>query len=96
MLSLPPTNKTTTSACFAISTASAIILTKLFGDNFQFTDNTENEFGLPSRKFSSFKAAANEAAMSRLYGGIHYRDAIDNGQQQGQRIAEFIIEKLKL
>jgi hypothetical protein len=79
-----------------ISTASAAILTKLFGDNFQFTDNTENEFGLPSRKFSSFRAAANEAAMSRLYGGIHYRDAIENGQQQGQKIAEFIIQKLKL
>ncbi len=79
-----------------ISTASATILTQLLGDNFQFTDNTETEFGLPSRKFSSFRAAANEAALSRLYGGIHYRDAIENGQQQGQRIAEFIIEKLKL
>lgn len=79
-----------------ISTAAAVILTKIIGNRFSFTDNTENEFGLPSRKFTSFNAAASEAAISRFYGGIHYRDAIENGQQQGAWVGEYIIQKLKL
>jgi len=85
-----------TSGHSVISTAAAIILTKIFGETFSFTDNTENEFGLPARKFRSFKQAADEAAISRFYGGIHYRDAIENGQKQGEKIAQYIIEKLNL
>ena len=61
-----------------------------------FIDNTEKEFGLPARTFKSFKQAAEEAAISRFYGGIHYRDAIDNGKDQGSKIGEYIIRKLKL
>lgn len=85
-----------TSGHSVISTAAALVLTKLFGDNFSFVDNTEKEFGLPSRKFKSFQQAAQEAAVSRFYGGIHYRDAIENGQVQGTKIGQFIIDKLKL
>ena len=50
-----------------------------------------------SRKGTPFAAqqAAQEAAISRLYGGIHYRDAIENDQDQGKAIAQFIIEKLQ-
>lgn len=85
-----------TSGHSVVSGASATILTHLFGDNFSFTDDTELPFGLPSRKFTSFKAAANEAAISRLYGGIHYRAAIDNGVVQGQNVGKHIIDNLKL
>ncbi len=77
-----------------ISTAAAIILTKIFGDNFSYVDNTEIEFGLPARKYSSFKQAASEAAISRLYGGIHYRDAIDEGVWQGKMVGEYIVKKM--
>jgi len=42
------------------------------------------------RSFPSFKAAAEEAAISRLYGGIHFRAAIDNGIAQGECVADFI------
>ena len=53
-------------------------------DNFQFDDDTEVPFGLPVRSFKSFNSAAEEAAISRLYGGIHYRAAIDEGLLQGR------------
>jgi len=79
-----------------ISTASAIALTKIFGDNFSFDDDTENEFGLPTRHFTSFMNAADEAAISRFYGGIHYRAAIVNGQTQGQQVGEWVLQKIHL
>src|SRR5215203_1028461 len=80
-----------TSGHSVISAAAAIILTHLFGDNFSYTDDTEKEFGLPARKFRSFIAASKEAAISRLYGGIHFRDAIENGVKEGEQIGKFII-----
>lgn len=84
-----------TSGHSVISTVSAEILTEYLGDNFAFTDNTEVFFGLPERKFTSFRAAAAEAAISRMYGGIHFRDAIEQGQLQGKRIGSFIINRMK-
>ena len=66
-----------------ISTSAQVILTSLFGDNFAFVDSTEVEFGLDTRSFTSFEHAAQEASISRLYGGIHYRPAIDHGIKQG-------------
>ncbi|WP_353721510.1 vanadium-dependent haloperoxidase [Dyadobacter sp. 676] len=84
-----------TSGHSVISTAVAEILTFLLGDDFAFRDDTEVIFELPARDFKSFRQASEEAAISRLYGGIHYRDAIENGQDQGRAIGAFIIEKLK-
>lgn len=84
-----------TSGHSVVSTAVAETLTYLFGDNFSFTDDTEVIFDLPTRDFKSFRQAAAEAAISRLYGGIHYRDAIENGAEQGKRIGEFVIETIK-
>lgn len=70
------------------------MLTKIFGEDFAFTDNSELEFGLPERKFKSFLQASQEAAVSRLYGSIHYRDAIDNGVLQGEQIGKHIAIKI--
>ncbi|HEX5579858.1 MAG TPA: vanadium-dependent haloperoxidase [Candidatus Limnocylindria bacterium] len=67
------------------SGASATVMTATFGP-LAFTDHTHDERGLAPRSFSSFEAAAQEAAISRLYGGIHYRAAIDRGIEQGRRI----------
>ena len=78
------------------STAAATVLTALLGDKIVFDDNTEIDYGLPVRRFNSFNEAANEAAISRLYGGIHYREAIVNGQTQGKALGEFIRAKLRL
>ncbi len=83
-----------TSGHSVISTASAVALTAIFGENFAFDDSTETEYGLPIRKFTSFRAAAQEAAISRMYGGIHYRAAIENGQVQGKRVGEHLLAKV--
>ena len=76
------------------SSSAAVILTALFGDNFAFDDNTENEYGLPTRSFRSFAHAADEASISRMYGGIHYRPAIVNGVEQGTKIGQLAKSKL--
>lgn len=52
-------------------------------------------FDIAPRTFHSFMNAANEAAISRLYGVIHFRDAIENGQKEGAALREKIVEKLK-
>ena len=62
------------------------VLTDLFGRRYEFVDHTHDERGLPARRFASFLDAGEEAAISRLYGGIHFRAAIDNGFLQGRRI----------
>jgi hypothetical protein len=64
------------------SGAAAHVLTDLFGD-LSFTDRTHDARGLPARSFASFMEAAEEAAVSRLYGGIHFRAAIERGIEQG-------------
>ncbi|MBC8298386.1 MAG: vanadium-dependent haloperoxidase [Pelagibacterales bacterium] len=84
-----------TSGHSVISTAAALSLTKIYGDNFDFVDTTEVEYGLPIRKFNSFIHASEEAAISRLYGGIHYRMAIDEGIIQGRKVGNYINEKLR-
>lgn len=76
-----------------ISTTASTILTHFFGNHFSFTDRTEEEFGLPPRKFNSFAQASKEAAISRLYGGIHFRDAIENGVKEGEQIGIFVISR---
>ena len=70
------------------SGAAAAVLTKLFGENFAFEDKTREGDGVKPRKFASFWAAANEAGISRLYGGIHFRSAIERGLEQGRCIGD--------
>ncbi len=85
-----------TSGHSVVSTAAAVVLTRLFGDNFCFTDSSELEFGLPPRRFCSFMEASNEAAISRFYGGIHYQSSITNGQEQGRKIGEIVLQKVQV
>lgn len=77
------------------SGAAATILTNYFG-NISFTDATNVNLGLNARSFNSFTEAANEAGISRLYGGIHYREAIDKGLLQGKEVSRVVFEKIKL
>jgi hypothetical protein len=84
-----------TSGHSVISTAAAEVLTYLFGDRIDYTDNAEELFEIAPRTFHSFREAAEEAAISRLYGGIHYRDAVVNGQTEGRALAECILGRLR-
>jgi len=78
-----------------VSAASATILTHYFGDGFHYTDNVEQKFGIPSRSFQSFKQASQEAALSRFWGGIHFKDAIEKGLIQGNQVGEWVYNKIK-
>ncbi len=71
------------------SAAAAAVLTKFFGENFAFEDATHVKDGVKARTFSSFNAAAEEAGISRLYGGIHFRAAIERGLEQGRCIGAY-------
>jgi hypothetical protein len=85
-----------TSGHSVVSTCSATILATIFGNSFAFADDTEVQFGLPIRKYKSFDEAAKEASVSRFYGGIHYKSAIDNGILQGKKVGDLINLKLKM
>jgi PAP2 superfamily len=73
------------------SGAAAVVLTDLFGDNFAFEDATHLDDGIPTRPFASFWAAAEEAGISRLFGGIHFRAAIERGLDQGRCVGAFAV-----
>ncbi|MBF12450.1 MAG: phosphatidic acid phosphatase [Flavobacteriaceae bacterium] len=84
-----------TSGHSVISRAAAVTLTKLYGDNFKFIDTTELAYGLPQRRYNSFIHASEEAAISRLYGGIHYMMAITEGVLQGEKVGDYVVRKIK-
>jgi hypothetical protein len=78
--------------------ASLAVLADYFGDAYSFTDRThENRTDIDGRPrlYDSFSQCASEVALSRLYGGIHYRFGIDAGVEQGKKIGRNI-SKLNL
>ena len=79
-----------------VSMASAVVLSNIYGNSFNYIDDSEKQFGIESRPFSSFFEAAEEAAISRMYGGIHFREAIENGSELGKKIGVLITTKIKL
>ena len=80
------------------SGAAAYVLTDMFGSK-RFTDRTHTDHGLaPSQKprtFKSFDEAAAEAAVSRLYGGIHFAFDNDDGLASGQCIGQAIPDRVR-
>jgi hypothetical protein len=75
------------------SGAAATVLTDLFGER-AFVDRTKGYLGFAPRAFASFDDAAEEAALSRVYGGIHYRSAVERGMEQGHCVGETILESV--
>ena len=78
-----------------VSEAAAEVLTGMFG-TVAFTDRSGQKHNLGERSFTSFEAAATEAAISRLYGGIHYRAAIENGMRQGRCVGRNVLDYISL
>ncbi|MBS1511285.1 MAG: vanadium-dependent haloperoxidase [Bacteroidetes bacterium] len=79
-----------------VSSASAEALTKMFGDNFNYTDTSELEFGIANRSFKSFRAAAEENNLARFYGGIHFHPSCIISTEYGKKVGDFIVNKLKM
>ncbi len=77
-----------------VSSAAATVLTATFGE-YEFTDSAEFKFGLGVRKFKNFREASNQACMSRLYGGIHFIDAIEKGKKLGNEVGNYHVTHLK-
>jgi membrane-associated phospholipid phosphatase len=73
------------------SAATAVVLGALFGNDYAVTDHTQDHRGFLPRAFDSFETLAQEAAISRLYGGIHYRAAIEAGLIQGHCIGKSVL-----
>jgi hypothetical protein len=85
-----------TSGHSVISGSVAEVMTDIFGDNFNYTDTSEVEFGIPQRSFTSFRQAALEASWSRMYGGIHYRFDLENGNKEGIEVGKMIVDRLRM
>jgi len=78
------------------SAAAAEALTSVFGDNFNYTDTTELEFGIKSRSFKSFRDAAMENNWARFYGGIHFHHSCLVSTELGAKVGGLVVEKLKM
>lgn len=90
-----PAHPEYSSAHAVLSAANADALTSIFGDNHSFTDHTYDYLGFPSRSFNSFRDIGIDAGNSRLYAGIHYQPSINAGLEQGRKVSQNIISKLK-
>jgi hypothetical protein len=79
-----------TSGHSTFSGAASTILASLYGDDFAFTTDSE---GLPgvTRSFLSFSDAADEAGISRIYGGIHFQFSNEQGLATGRELGEFVV-----
>jgi len=79
-----------------ISSAAADVLASFFGrDAFAFSAQSTALPGV-ERSFTSFNAAANEAALSRIYAGQHFRTDEVAGQKLGAQVAGYVLQKLLL
>ena len=79
----------------AISFAGAEVLKAYFGDRFAFDVTSEALQGV-NRHFNSFSAAAQEAGLSRIYAGQHFRTDHIAGKRLGQQVAESVVDTMLL
>lgn len=77
-----------------ISAACGVVLEHLVGKNVAFTDSTEKKYGHGIKSFKSLEDAYWNASISRVYGGIHYRDGVEEGTYLGQKIGENVWNKV--
>ncbi len=82
------------------SGAATVVLADFFGQQFAFTDRTRTTHGLTpdlgDRSFGSFQEAGEEAAVSRLFGGIHYRFGNEEGLTSGRCIGQTLLDDIDI
>jgi hypothetical protein len=84
-----------TSGHSGFSGAAAKGLTSVFGA-VPFTDKTKVRAGFEARSYPNFMAAADDAAVSRLYGGIHYRMDNEQGEVLGRCVGDAFTARVSL
>ncbi|RIV23783.1 phosphatase PAP2 family protein [Fibrisoma montanum] len=77
----------------AISAAAGTVIINRIG-NMAFVDSTEHPFGHGVQSFASVDEAYRQVSLSRVYGGIHYRDGVDEGTRQGEHVGQWVVRKL--
>ncbi|MFO0738120.1 MAG: vanadium-dependent haloperoxidase [Labilithrix sp.] len=82
-----------TSGHSGFSGAASRTLKEAFGDG-PIVDDTKVRRGYAARTFANWDAAANEAADSRLYGGIHFRMDNVQGLNSGHCVADKVLERV--
>ncbi|QQL51463.1 vanadium-dependent haloperoxidase [Mucilaginibacter ginkgonis] len=92
-LQTPPFPEYTCGHC-TISAAAAEALTSALGDNIAYKDTSEQEFGIKSRSYKSFRDAANENVMARFYGGIHFMNSCKVSNKYGRVVGDSVAIKL--
>jgi hypothetical protein len=83
-----------TSGHSTITAAAATVLDKLYNDHFAFQDTSDLRYIGMQRHFDSFQQAAAEASISRVYGGIHYRNSVDAGADAGKKVGAQVLSKV--
>jgi hypothetical protein len=74
-----------------ISAAAAVVLIEFFrSDRFEFTVTSESLASV-ERSFDRFSAAADEASLSRVFAGVHFRFDETVGQRMGVQVARFVL-----
>ncbi|MEP7377688.1 MAG: vanadium-dependent haloperoxidase [Chitinophagaceae bacterium] len=74
-----------------ISAASAVVLEKVFGTHYSFTDHSyDATYG--ARTYNSFDDYAKEAGRARLLAGIHYSPSIATGLTQGKQVGNKVVQ----
>ena len=74
-----------------VSGAAAAVLADQFGDRTRFTVENDLMPGV-TRSFRSFSTALEEVKNARIFAGIHFRSATDDGQALGTKVADFVLE----
>ena len=73
-----------------VSGAAAAVLSSLFGELTDFSVTSDLMMGVV-RHFSSFSAALEEIRNARIYAGIHFRSACNDGQAIGVAVAHYVL-----
>ena len=80
-----------TSGHSSFSGAAQVVLESEFGADHPFLDGGDPALGLPARRFDSFAQAADEAGISRVYGGIHFPFDNTAGLRNGRAIGKYVV-----
>ncbi len=83
-----------TSGHSTITASAAVVLSYLYGNDFAFLDTSDLRYIGMQRHFNSLQDAAAEASISRVYGGIHYRNSVDAGAEAGKKVGNYVLKKV--
>jgi membrane-associated phospholipid phosphatase len=77
-----------------ITASAATVLSNMYGDKFAFQDTSDLRYIGMQRHFNSLQEAAAEASISRVYGGIHYRNGVNAGAEGGKKVGQLIVDRV--